>query len=611
MTRNLFNKAILLFVFLISSIFIFNYGNRKNTFYGDALGYYLYLPSAFIYNNIKTPYKIPEENIFWGILWYLNLKENKTEKGYYLDQYTYGVALMEAPFFFIAHGYEKIKKLPANGYSDTYNYLIKASSLFYSILGLLLIYYILKKYFTYTQSLLGTVIIFLCTNLFWFSIFQAGMAHVPLFFLYALLIYITIIIHEKPTIFLFIVTGVIAGIITLIRPTDILCLIIPLLYNVYNKETIRNKIMFLKENKRKIYYFTISFIIPIIPQLLYWKTITGSYVCYSYGSQSFNWSHPKILEGLFYFSNGWLPYSPIMIFSLTGFLFYRTIKKWAWCIFIIFPVYVYIIYSWYCYYYLNGFGSRPMIHLYPLLAIPLTAFIQYISKKVVLIKFTFGVLCLFFVSMNLCYSIQEVKGIIDSAESNMAFNFQMLFRMKLEYKDLIVKDIGEVQPDSNKLTKLRTLACENYEDSVSDHFIHDTIGGSKYFYHMKDQDYIEVAVIKYDKQKFKNARWFKCSGRFMCPQYPDYYKHILVLDINDKKKLWRGCNIENKIEDTTNSREHSDLSFNQCVINKWGYICYFARVPCNLKNGDVIKLIMWITNKTDIYMDDLCLELYQ
>ncbi len=48
--------------------------------------------------------------------------------------------------------------------------------------------------------------------------------------------------------FLFIIMGFVCGLITLIRPTDVLCLLIPLLYNVYNKETIRKKVLFIKEN---------------------------------------------------------------------------------------------------------------------------------------------------------------------------------------------------------------------------------------------------------------------------------------------------------------------------------------------------------------------------
>ncbi len=235
---------------------------------------------------------------------------------------------MELPFFLVAHGYEKWRGLPALGYSDTYDNVIKASSLFYAILGSVLIFLVLKRRFTLTQSSITVLLIFSCTNLFWFTVFQAGMAHVPLYFLYALLVWLTLRLYEKQSNILFICCGLVAGVITLIRPTDILCLLIPILFNVYDRETAKARIGFLKEHKMQLLLFAMAFMVPIMPQLLYWKMITGSYVYYSYGDQSFSWSDPKIIEGLFYFSNGWFPYSPIMLFSIVGLFFYKAIRQW-------------------------------------------------------------------------------------------------------------------------------------------------------------------------------------------------------------------------------------------------------------------------------------------
>ncbi|WP_336518634.1 hypothetical protein, partial [Pollutibacter soli] len=180
------------------------------------------------------------------------------------------------------------------------------------------------------------------------------------------------------------------------------CLLVPALYGVYSKETLIQRLAFLRTHLRKVLGAAAVFILPIIPQLLYWKMMTGSYLFYSYGGQSFNWNDPKILEGLFYYSNGWLPYSPIMVFSLAGFFLYRYIKQWFWCLGLLFPLYVYIIYSWYCYNYINGLGSRPMIHIYPLLAIPLAAFLLWVwNRKSIVLNVVVALVCSFFVSLNI------------------------------------------------------------------------------------------------------------------------------------------------------------------------------------------------------------------
>jgi hypothetical protein len=97
---------------------------------------------------------------------------NDTTK-YIINQYTYGVALMEAPFFAVAHMYEL-----ANGYTGAYEWLIKLSSLVYTLLRLMLVYATLRRFFDETPALAATMLLFVGTNLFWFTIQQTGMSPV-------------------------------------------------------------------------------------------------------------------------------------------------------------------------------------------------------------------------------------------------------------------------------------------------------------------------------------------------------------------------------------------------------------------------------------------------
>lgn len=607
MFRSTVNKAILLAVICVSAAFFLKYGMRSRPLYGDALGYYMYLPATFIYNNVDLMFDLPEDKtIDDEVRWYAEqMQKNKSETGKEVNQYTYGIAFMEMPFFFIAHITEKISGHEGTGFTDLYADLIKISSIFYALMGMIVLWRILRKYFTGTQSLAGIAILFTGTNLFWFTLHQAGMSHIPLFFLYAMLMLITIELHNNPRTVRFATLGLTIGLITIIRPTDILCALIPLLYNVYNRDTLRNKLLFIKEHRKKFLLLITSFLLPIIPQMLYWYATTGSFLFYSYQGQSFShWKHPKIIEGLFYFSNGWLPYSPVMALSLVGLLLYKSIQKWAWCICIIFPLYVYIIYSWYCYNYINGLGSRPMIHLYPLLAIPMVAFLQFLSRKHLLIK-VFSFLVVFvLVSVNIGFSRLQSLGLIRSEESNMVYNFRMFFKSRISYDDLFVKDLAETQPYVPELTKVGTLDCKNFDDSTSDHFIKDTVFHSRFYYRIQNEEYAPGISVTYKKRDFKDAKWFRCSGKFMYTRVPDYFSNLLVLDVTNK--LWKGCKIENKIDKSLES-----YRFDHYRQNKWNEIAYFVRIPENMKDGDPIGLFIWSPGKTELYMDDLCLELYK
>ena len=609
MIQQLKSKLVVIVVVAITVICFFTAGIKKDTFYGDGLGYYLYLPSTFIYHNLKDPGAMPAGNgVGYGEMWYFNeMKVNKTPTGYLLDQYTYGVALMESPFFFAAHLYEKATGGLANGYSDAYNNMIKLGGLIYALMGLLLLFRILCFYFSRDTSVLTVAIIFLCTNLFWFSVFQAGMSHVILFFLYTLVIFLTIKVHSRPSAALLLLLAITTGLITLIRPVDIICLAIPLLYNVYDKESLRQKIAFLKGHLRYLPLFLLTFFILAIPQFLYWKAATGHYISYSYGDQSFHWKHPRIIEGLLYYCNGWLPYSPVMAFALAGLLLYRRINKWALCILLLLPVYIYVIYSWYCYNYINGLGSRPMIHMYPLLALSLAAFLEYALRLRPFFKGSLAAMLLFFLALNISYSHQQVLGILSSEESNMAYNYQILFRSRLSYADLATRDLAQRQPDTAQLEKTATLLQVHYNDSLSANYIRDSSGGDRYVYHMRDTDsQVPVGMVIYNKKTFGNAQFFKFSGKFMYTSAPDYWKHQVGIQWPDG--IARFCGIENKIYDAADPKP---IALDHFTVNKWGTMYFFIKLRRSLKDGDKIELFIRNIGKKELFMDDLTLELYK
>ena len=612
MSQSLFNKFWVLFAAAIMISFMFSAKNLRRPFGADALGYYMYLPSTLIYHNNKSLEKLPlDKKIPTSIIAdAAGMSPSKTPLGYTRNAYTYGVALMELPFFLMAHGWERLKGTEANGYSESYIDALFICDIFYVLVGLFFVFKILNRYFTQTLSSLSIIALYLGTNLFWFTIFQEGMSHVPLFCLYAVLIYATIRIHEKPTSPLFLVLGFTAGLITLIRPSDIICLLIPLLYNVYNREAIKQKLSIINNNPGKILVAGCAFMLPVIPQMIYWKLMAGSFVYYSYGNQQFNWTNPQILDGMIGAHNGWLAYTPLMFIALIGMFFYKKIKPWSWCLWILLPIYVYIIYSWYCYTYINGFGSRPMIHLYPLLAIPLAAMMQLVSKQKMVIKSIAATIFLFLISVNLGFSWQQSKGILNTELSNWTYNLHILFKTRLSYNDLVTYDIAETQPDSSGIKKIETLAYENFNDSVTNQYLKDTTGHSGYVYHMINEDYGPKGIsIPFSKTRFAGAKYCKCSGRFMYPVLGGFTFHYMVFTINDYK--WCACKIENKIDILDGSCKAEDITLNHFLNKKWGYVSFFVKLPPNIPEGKAINFFIWDPQHCELYIDDLSLEIYK
>lgn len=616
-----YSALIICITVCIAASFNINFGKQGSHYFGDALGYYIYLPSTFIYHNLKSPEVLPQNDstIAQSALHYadqINDSKNLSPKGIAFIQYTYGIALLELPFFAAAHVYELTKGHHPNGYTASYSNAIWIGNFLYSILGLMIIYKILRRYYSNLIPLLTVCIIFLGTNLFWFSIYQYGMSHVPIFFLYSLLMLLTIKVHEMPKTRLFVAIGFIVGLIIAIRPTDIVCVFIPLFYNVYNKQTIKEKLVFIGQHKLRLLLLILTSVIPVIPQLLYWRMVSGKYVFYSYGAQSFNWSHPKIIEGLFHFSNGWLPYSLVMIFALSGFLLFRHFKQWAWSIFLTLPIYIYIIYSWYCFNYINGLGSRPMIHMYPLLAIPLATFINFINKKNVAVKAVFAAIILFMVSVNYSFSMLKAKLMLDTESASMRYCIQMLFKNKMNYNDFVVNDTAIPQPDTSKLVYLAALAYNNYEDTALTYTIPDPTNKSNKVYEMKDAEYMPDGIsVIYNSSSFGGAKWLKASGRFYLIAWPEYPNRMLVTEIKheDKYISWQACKIDNKIGVANNSCKHTPKEYNLQHFEHrfWGPVYYYVPIPKNIQNGDKINVYLWNPERQEVLIDDLKLELYK
>lgn len=607
-----FKNIIFVATILVCLLFYNFYGKKSYTFYGDALGYYLYLPSTFIYHNLQSIEQLPtDKQIDQSVIHYTQSIPNlnpKSPTGYYVNQYTYGVALMELPFFAIAHFYEKVNHLEANGYSSNYMWLIKLSSLFYALMGLILTYKILLFFTDSFHALLSTSLILLASNLFWFSLYQAGMSHIPLFFLYACLIYTSIKVHQTPRLLYFIVLGFCVGLITVIRPTDILCMIIPLLYNIYNKETFNHKIAFIRTHALKILWAACCFIAVMIPQCLYWKLTTGSFLYYSYGTQTFNWLHPQVFKGLFSASNGWLIYSPLFFLSVIGIIYWRQFKSLALVYCTLFPIYIYVIYCWFCYNYINGFGSRPMIHLYALLAVVLAVFLQNVFKSKRIYQLLTGIFLLMCVSVNIAQSMQQARGDLYSEESHFLFNFNTLFKSNLTYNDLVLLDVDEKQPNQ-ELRYVNTLGSIQFADSIN--LVQDSL---KVKYVEIGQNEFPSIIIKtsYKKSLVKDAKYFKCNGYFKNTKdfYDWYQNHLLVFSIqrNQQVLLWKAIKINNKIGIDSNSHDIHLMKYRK---DKWGYTPFYIRIPDNIAENDEIQLSIWNIGHHDLLVHAMSLEVYK
>jgi hypothetical protein len=253
------------------------------------------------------------------------------------------------------------------------------------MLGLLALRTILLKYVPDNIAGIVIAIVFWGTNLFWYSTFEATMSHAYSFSLISIFILLTIKWHQAPGVFISVITGLVFGMIFLIRPNNGLVVLFFILFGITSLRTFREKIVFYLKNSRFLIVLMIFAFLVLLPQMFYWKYISGSWIINSYGDRGvFFFNDPQIIKGLFGYRKGWFVYTPVMLVSVLAIPFLlktKELKKFFLPILVFLVINVYVILSWWSWWYGGGLGLRPFIDSYALLGIPLAAFLYYIIQK--------------------------------------------------------------------------------------------------------------------------------------------------------------------------------------------------------------------------------------
>ena len=382
---------------------------RKEHFIGgDGFSYYAYLPALVICGDIKLQFLDTIKESYFSNLWF-----SRSADGTRLTKMGAGVALLQSPFFLTAHFFAKRAGYIADGFSIPYKFSLCISCLFYAVAGFKILRLVLLRFFPDKVVAATLLSIGLGTNLLCYATLEPLMSHSYSFFLFSLLLYFTIRWHEKPGYKMAALLGTSAGLIALTRLPNSIVLIVPLLYGVNGVQDLKKKMSFFLEKKFQIMLMLLCALLAFFPQLLYWKTISGQWFYYSYQDENFFFSHPHLTEGLLGYRKGWLVYTPLMFFALAGILTLREKLKSFFLPLIIFLLLdIYIVLSWWCWWYGGSFGLRAFIETYALLALPFAGFISYVSGKKLFLRWCLYLLVSFTVVLNLFQTYQYKREII-------------------------------------------------------------------------------------------------------------------------------------------------------------------------------------------------------
>ncbi len=350
---------------------VFSY---KSPVYGDKAGYYVYLPATFIY-HFKASAFPDSVDLKTGNGFLLDRKSNKIR-----TKYNYGVALLQTPFFLTAHILAKPLGFKNNGFSLIYTWAVDVSAAFYLVLGLFFLLKILSRRFPRWIALLTLFFIVAGTNVLYYATIESGMSHIYSFALAAAFFYLIDILNvfENKKILYGLGLGFLAGLIIIIRPLNVILVVTGFFIGGRLKKNWQ-----LLVHPRFLSPFLISGFLAVLPQMVYWKYLSGTWVYYAYSGETFSkWDHPQLLAYFFAPHNGMLLYNPLFILIIAGIVLMIIHKNTdGYTLAVVFVLISYLVASWWMYYFGCAFASRNMVDYMLLFAIPLAWLFSVIKSK--------------------------------------------------------------------------------------------------------------------------------------------------------------------------------------------------------------------------------------
>jgi hypothetical protein len=362
---------------ITTSIYKFQGDHWKSICNADGAGYYAYLPATFIYQDFSFQFSKDIEKKYFdrdGGAYFLNYTE-----GVMVDKYYCGEAILLLPFFLLAWFLSFLLGFDCDGYSFLFQCSIAIGALFYVILGMHLLSRIALKYFSKYAVAAALGIIYLGSNLFYYTVFEPSCSHAFSFGAICIFIFLADKSLRLKTAKSFFLLVFCYSISVLIRPTNaLILLLIPMLSGSW--QNLRLWITSGFQPGKFIPILGIAISMLFIQSILYYLQCEKWWVD-AYGNESFYFARPEILNVLFSYRVGFFVWAPAAILAIPGIYFLWKKNSMLGAFWILFmSISVWVIASWWCWHYEAAFGMRSLIDYIGLIMLATAAFFSSLKK---------------------------------------------------------------------------------------------------------------------------------------------------------------------------------------------------------------------------------------
>jgi hypothetical protein len=386
------NKGIIIIIltYLLLTPFLLTVWIHSN----DAVGHYSYLHSVVIDKDLDLH---NEYDHYIEVFPTIRKEYSSTNK--VINRYGVGSAVLWSPFFIVAHILTQ-----GDGYGFWYVFAITFASSLYVLLGLLMMYDLLKQYFGAFPALIAVYLSWFATPLLFYMWLQPSVSHASSFFAVTLFIWYWHKTWKSRSYRQWVILGVMGGVMTMVRVQDGLFMIIPLLevFPVYFRNIKNFPFTLFKKN----IIFLLSITIGLLPQLITYKFLTGSFFA---AAQTAKYNPAWLLQPINFFKvlflqHGLFSWTPIWAVATIGLFWwwFKDKNKLAMYITVAFLLQLYLMSTWEGWFGAAAFGQRKFLNSTLIFSFGIAYVIKRFEKhKVIVLLFSF-----LFISWNIGLLVQ-------------------------------------------------------------------------------------------------------------------------------------------------------------------------------------------------------------
>ncbi len=551
---------------------IFYWHEAHHIFTWDSLGYYLYLPSHFIYHDVSHLKWFPEIAKAYqlpGNFYQASMQPN----GNYVFFYSMGVAIIQLPFFFIGHWCAGALGYAQDGFSAPYQISVCIGMIFYSVVGLCFLRSVLLHYFSDAIAASVLLLVTLATNYLQYTAVDGGFTHGYLFAVFCVLLFFSVKWHSIPSLTNSFAIGFLVGLTVVIRVTDLLVILVPIFWNTSTKELRTEKWKLIRSNKKFLLTAIIGGFLPLIPQLIYWKAVTGKWIHQMGSKWDFLLPHFQVLVG---FEKGWFIYTPVTLLMVAGLFFMRE-KNFRRGVLIYFLLNVWLVCAWHMWRYGGSYSARALMQSMAVMALPLGTFIERFSKGKM--KWLILVVGIYLCVVNVFQIWQYNKTIIHYNDMNAKYYAVVYLNPSPSPIDMSLLDTDERLKNENDFKMLNEIKSDSIRT------INFSSDSSTIFLNEKISDLL--------KEKKSNEAWLKLSVEVKSEWGAHDSYFTAAISHSGKTIKERNIRMQNGI----------------CIQHEWNKIEYWFSIPENT-NDDELKIFCHTHAWQNILLRNFSLRLY-